>query len=85
MIVAARCDECDCAGVLRAIRIGVHALVQLRRSAERERPKKSDRDESSNEITGLRFHAVFHLRVSFYPPGALGKRISARSTSAYEF
>jgi hypothetical protein len=31
----------------------------------------------------MRFHAAFHLLVIFYPPGVLGKRISARSTSAY--
>ena len=74
MIVAARCDECDCTGVLRAIRIRMHSLVQLGRGAERERPKKSGRDESGNEITGMRFHAAFHLRVIFYPPGVLRKK-----------
>ena len=74
IIVAARCNKCDCAGVLRAIRIGMNSLVQLGRGAERERPKKSGRDESGNESTGMRFHAAFHLRVIFYPPGVLRKK-----------
>jgi hypothetical protein len=40
MIVAAGSDHCHRATVLDTIRVGVDALVQLRRDTERERPEK---------------------------------------------
>ena len=45
MIVTARCDHCHRAVVLDTIRILVDALVQLRRSTQRERPKKRYGDD----------------------------------------
>lgn len=63
--------------MFRAIRIRMDQFVQLRRGTERERPKKSGRDESGNKIAGIRFHAAFHLRVIFCPPGVFRKEISA--------
>jgi hypothetical protein len=57
--------------------------MQLRYGGEHDRPKKSDRNESGSEITGMRFRAVSHLRVSFSPRGVLRKNISVRSTFAF--
>ena len=49
MIVAAGGDHCRCAIVLDAIRVLVGALVQLRRSTQRERPEKCRGDANHNE------------------------------------
>jgi len=49
MIVAARCDHCRRATVLGTIRIRVDALMQLRRSAQRERPEKRRGNERRNQ------------------------------------
>ena len=60
MIVAARCHHGHRAVVLGAIRILVDALVQLRRSTQRERPKKCRENEHSD--TRTRGPAAFHCR-----------------------
>jgi len=46
MIVAARCDHGRRAIVVGTIGVRMHALVQLRRSTQRERPQKSGGDNS---------------------------------------
>ena len=49
MIVTARCDHRRCATVLDAIRVRVDALVQLRRSTQRERPQESREHATNNK------------------------------------
>jgi len=69
MIVAARCHHGHRAVVLGAIRILVDALVQLRRSTQRERPEKCRGNEHSD--TSTRGSAAFHRpRVSGGVPGS---------------
>ena len=53
MIVAARGDHRRCAVVLDTIRILVDALMQLRRSTQRERPEKCAGNANRNERTPL--------------------------------
>ncbi len=45
MIVAARCDHGRRAIVVGTIGVRMHALVQLRRSTQRQRPQESYRNE----------------------------------------
>ena len=49
VIVAARCDHRRRAIVLDMIGVRMHALVQLRRSAQRERVEEARGDENRNE------------------------------------
>ena len=58
VIIVARGDECYRASVLRAVCVRMNALVQLRRSAERQRPEKSGRREDRDRSTEHR--AAFH-------------------------
>ena len=51
MIVAARCDHRHRAIVLDTIGVRMHALVQLRRSAQRERVEESRGDEDRDKRT----------------------------------
>ena len=53
-------DKCDCARVICPIRVGMNPLMQLRRGAERERPKKSGDGENADKSTRAR--AAFHWR-----------------------
>jgi hypothetical protein len=53
MIVAARCHHGHRAVVLGAIRILVDALVQLRRSTQRERPKECRENANSNKCASM--------------------------------
>jgi len=63
MVVAAGSNHGHRAAVLDAIRILVHALVELRRSTQRERPEKSRGNEHSD--TSTRGRTAFHCpRVS---------------------
>ncbi len=58
MIVAARGDHGHRAGVLGTIRIVVDALMQLRRSTQRKRPKEcrenANRNKPARSISGTR-------------------------------
>src|SRR5437763_12000186 len=58
MIVAARCDHCRCAIVLDATCILVDALMQLRGSTERERPKKRSGNEGRDDRSPRLFDRV---------------------------
>ncbi len=49
MIVVARGDHCRRAVVLDPIRIRVKALMQLRRSTQRERPEKCRENANRNK------------------------------------
>jgi hypothetical protein len=51
MFIAASGNQCDRTTVLRAIRVGVNARVQLRRNAQRERPEKGRGDKSRDKST----------------------------------
>jgi len=51
MIVAARCNHRRRAIVLDTICVSMHALVQLRRSAQRERVEESRGDENRDKRT----------------------------------
>ena len=51
MIVAARCDDRRRAIVLDTIGVRMHALVQLRRSAQCERVEESRGDEDRDKRT----------------------------------
>ena len=53
MIVAARGDHGHRAVVLGAIRILVEALVQLRRSTQRERPEKCRENANCNKCASM--------------------------------
>jgi uncharacterized membrane protein (UPF0136 family) len=61
MIVTAGRNECDRARVFDPIGVAVDALMQLRRNADGERPKKSDRDKGGNATWR---QAVFHCAAS---------------------
>ena len=67
MIVAARCYERDRATVFDAIGVCVDTLVQLRRNAESEGPKKGGRNKTGYESDGTRRRAAFHFAASFRP------------------
>jgi hypothetical protein len=58
VIVTAGAYQCDRARVLSAVCIRMEALVQLRRSAERERPKKSGRKKRRHQ--SARRRTAFH-------------------------
>ena len=51
MIVTSGGDHRHSAAVLDAIRVRMKALVQLRRSAQRQRPEKCQRDETGDQYT----------------------------------
>jgi len=53
-------NERDRARVIDAIRIGVKALVELRRNAQRQRPEKRGRSNDCDKSTSGR--AAFHWR-----------------------
>jgi hypothetical protein len=51
MVVVSGCDESNRARVIGPVSVRVNAFVQLRRDAQRERPKKSANNENRSEIT----------------------------------
>jgi len=53
MIVAARCDHGDRAGVLNTIRVAVHALVQLRGSTQRKHAEKCRENANCNKCASM--------------------------------
>jgi hypothetical protein len=53
MITVARCDRRNRTTVLGPGRVGVHALVQLRRNTQRERPEKCGANASRNERASM--------------------------------
>ena len=60
MFVAARCNKSDRTRVLSTICVRMKTLVQIRRCAKRERPKKSSGNKSSHKYSGTRRCAAFH-------------------------
>ena len=80
MIVAARCDHCRCAIVLDATCILVDALMQLRGSTERERPKKPYGDEGRDDRTSaiIRPRQCTHSAASLSPARLSCKQFPAR-------
>jgi hypothetical protein len=53
VIVTARGDHCHGAVVIHAIRVRMDALVQLRRSTQRERPKECRENANSNKCASM--------------------------------
>lgn len=49
MIIAPSCNERDRASVVGGIRIGVYARMQLRRSAQKQRPEKGRGDDPGDK------------------------------------
>lgn len=65
VIVTSGSNKGNGAGMFNAIGIRVDAFVQVRRNAERERPKKSERGKGGNR--GTRRNAAFHGAPSLCP------------------
>ena len=80
MIVAARCDHCRCAIVLDATCILVDALMQLRGSTERERPKKRSGNEGRDDRTSaiIRPRQCTHSAASLSPARLSCKQFPSR-------
>jgi hypothetical protein len=76
MIVAARCDHGDRAGVLDAIRIVVKALMQLRRSTQRKRAEKCRENANCNKRASMisRTREPAHFDGSLSPTHVFGKK-----------
>ena len=83
MIVAARCDHCRCAIVLDATCILVDALMQLRGSTQRERPKKPYGDEGRDDRTSaiIRPRQCTHWAASLSLTGLSCKQFPASATA----
>jgi len=49
VVITTRCDQCDRAYVITAIRVPVNTAVQSRRKADQERPAKSCKQNAGNK------------------------------------
>ena len=74
MFIAASGNQCDRTTVLRAIRVGVNARVQLRRNAQRERPEKGRGDKSRDKSTP----AIVETRQAVHRGPSLRQRSTPR-------